>query len=891
MAGTSVLKLKVDDKEYNSSLKQAQQGMQRLEQALNDAGKSFKQVDKSVVDYVRGIGQMEAQSKTARGRISEMSNAFVELSLQYKNMSDEVKSSDVGKALAESMVQLKQRTVNAKSELEGLNKELNNVKSPDVKGSGLLSGLGGAFGKYGQVVDTIGSKLGIAGNLTSMLTSKTALLTAGIGAATTVVAAGAKAWADYNDQLSRRDNATMVTTGLKGDEADRMTDAMTSVAKVYNVDFREAINAANTLMTQFGLSGDEAIQLIRDGMQGMIEGDGPKLLSMIQQYAPSFRDAGISASQLVAIIHNSEGGIFTDQNMNAIVMGIKNIRLMTNSTSEALAKLGIDGEVMTQKLNDGSMTIFEALSKVSQAIEKTGSGSQAAGEVMQTVFGRQGAAAGTKLGEAIATLNTNLEETKYQTGEVGEATAELEIATNNLNSAIRDCFGWDGWKEMSTGLKTDFAEGLTTILKLVTKIKKIWGSIQWTVGQYNPQGDGSDEIVWPEESETTAPYNPSSSIIADSKRKIAEAKRRLRSSRSSGGGGRGGRGGGGHTGGGTNPVEGSIDWQAKKVQDLQKAWRAAANDDSRRKIKAELDAQQNILEKMEGNQKSVLTQSTSRTELQVLQDQLRTVKEFQGAYGKATEEWKEAQKEINDITNHIIALNDNTLDLFNKPAAITADSVKSATTISKKDLEGLQLSYDRATSTTSLDDNIEVAQDIISGMSQVASGLQQMGVQLPEGVQKIIGFGQGLLSVIQGVKAVYDIFNTITATTQIASETANTTAMVGLTAAVIANTTALYANTAVGAIPFFKNGGIVPHAAAGYRVPGNDYADMTPIMVSSGEVILNKAQQGNLLSQMQQARDSDHGEIVARLSGEDILLVANRHLRRTGKGELVTWKS
>ena len=73
MAGTSVLKLKVDDKEYNSSLKQAQQGMQHLEQALKDAGKSFKQVDKSVVDYVRGIGQMEAQSKTARGRISEMS--------------------------------------------------------------------------------------------------------------------------------------------------------------------------------------------------------------------------------------------------------------------------------------------------------------------------------------------------------------------------------------------------------------------------------------------------------------------------------------------------------------------------------------------------------------------------------------------------------------------------------------------------------------------------------------------------------------------------------------------------------------------------------------------------------------------------------------------------
>ena len=141
MAGTSVLKLKVDDKEYNSSLKQAQQGTQHLEQALKDAGKSFTQVDKSVVDYVRGIGQMEAQSKTARGRISEMSSAFIELSLQYKNMSDEVKSSDVGKALAESMQQLKQRTIDAKNELENLNNELNNVKMPEVNagGGGLFS--------------------------------------------------------------------------------------------------------------------------------------------------------------------------------------------------------------------------------------------------------------------------------------------------------------------------------------------------------------------------------------------------------------------------------------------------------------------------------------------------------------------------------------------------------------------------------------------------------------------------------------------------------------------------------------------------------------------------------------------------------------------------------
>lgn len=147
MAGTSVLKLKVDDKEYNASLKQAQQGMLHLEKALQNAGKSFSQVDKSVVNYVRGIGQMEAQSKTAKGRISEMSNAFVELSMRYNKMSDDVKRSDVGKALAESMETLKQRTIGAKQELEKLNQEISGSGSSSsgggLFGGGLLSGLGG----------------------------------------------------------------------------------------------------------------------------------------------------------------------------------------------------------------------------------------------------------------------------------------------------------------------------------------------------------------------------------------------------------------------------------------------------------------------------------------------------------------------------------------------------------------------------------------------------------------------------------------------------------------------------------------------------------------------------------------------------------------------------
>ena len=431
MAKDSILRLRVESSEYDAKLKRATEGLQHMAKAAHDMGGQLANAEKDEVAFIRGMGQMNTVSKTAAGGVREMESSLKAMTLTYKQMSDYEKQGDIGKALAASMSDLKGRLITAKQALFETEKEMAKLNQ-QVKDS--LN----PMGQFGGMIDQLGNKVGITGNLSEILTSKTALLTSGIGAGVAIIGKATEAWASYNAELAKQDQITTVTTGLKGEDANRMTDQARALSDTYNVDFREAINAANTLMTQFGQTGDQAMSLIRDGMQGMIQGDGPKLLSMIQQYAPAFRDAGVSASQLVAVIQNSEGGIFTDQNMNAIVMGIKNIRLMTNATSEALGKLGIDGEEMTRKLNDGSMSIFDALKKVAQAVEGTSSSSKAAGEVMQQVFGRQGAMAGTKLGEAIASLNLNLEETKRQTGEVGKAYDDLYDANVRLNTAIRD---------------------------------------------------------------------------------------------------------------------------------------------------------------------------------------------------------------------------------------------------------------------------------------------------------------------------------------------------------------------------------------------------------------------------------------------------------------------
>ena len=450
MADT-IVRLKVESSEYDSKIKRAQQGLLALEESLKKTGKSFNDASQDQVAYTRALGQMATVSTTTKGKINELTSAFTELSLQYKRLTDEEKKGDYGRALQSSLDQLKGRINDAKGQLSEIGKELNTTAK---EGNNLDSVLG-----------MLGNKFGVNAEMLKGLTSGSIAYTAALGGLITAVAMATKEWAAYNDELAKQTQITTVTTGVGGDEADRITSAARAISKTYGVDFREVINAANTLMTQFGKSSTEALSVIRAGMQGMIQGDGPKLLSMIQQFAPSFRDAGVSASELVAVIQNSEGGLFTDQNMQAIVMGMRNIRLMTKGTSSALAQLGIDGQKMTQQLSDGSIDVFDALRQVASQLKNVDSNSQTAGQVMQAVFGRAGTMSGLKLAEAIETLNTNLTETQRQTGEVGESLSELERANERLENSFNKLLKVDKWDVFINKMKIEWVDTLNTVVQ------------------------------------------------------------------------------------------------------------------------------------------------------------------------------------------------------------------------------------------------------------------------------------------------------------------------------------------------------------------------------------------------------------------------------------------
>ena len=154
-----ITRLKVESSEYDAKIKRAAQGIAHLERSLKSSGKSFADASRQETEYVRALGQMETVSSTAKGKINELTQAFTELSMMYKQMSDQEKQSPIGQALSQSLDQLKGRINETKGQLSEVNKELGNTASEGSATGGVLEQLAGKFGMSTKEAGLLGAAL------------------------------------------------------------------------------------------------------------------------------------------------------------------------------------------------------------------------------------------------------------------------------------------------------------------------------------------------------------------------------------------------------------------------------------------------------------------------------------------------------------------------------------------------------------------------------------------------------------------------------------------------------------------------------------------------------------------------------------------------------------
>ena len=158
----SIVRLRVDTKDYDANIKTARQGLLQMEQACRKVGGTFEYVEKAELEYVRALGQMETKSQSVKGKIGELTAAYTDLRAEYNRMTDAEKSSEFGKALNSSLEQMKGRIADNRQEFQNISGEIGNT-------SGVLDQLSSAFGvnigqltKFGGLVGVATTALGVA---------------------------------------------------------------------------------------------------------------------------------------------------------------------------------------------------------------------------------------------------------------------------------------------------------------------------------------------------------------------------------------------------------------------------------------------------------------------------------------------------------------------------------------------------------------------------------------------------------------------------------------------------------------------------------------------------------------------------------------------------------
>ena len=159
-------------------------------------------------------------------------------------------------------------------------------------------------------------------------------------------------------------------TGLTGDALEEATDAALVLNNVLGYEVSESSRTAGALMKNFGVSAQEAYNLIAIGAQNGADKNGD-LLDVLNEYSAQYSALGLSAEEFVSsLVDGAEAGVFSVDKVGDAVKEF-NIRAKDGSdtTAEAFELLGMNADVMSEKFAAGGDTARTAFFEVVNALE------------------------------------------------------------------------------------------------------------------------------------------------------------------------------------------------------------------------------------------------------------------------------------------------------------------------------------------------------------------------------------------------------------------------------------------------------------------------------------------------------------------------------------------
>lgn len=908
-----ITRLKVESTQFDSKVKRASQELLNLEKTLNGTGKSFATADKSTVQMARDLGKMETVSRTTKGKINELSNAFVELSAQYSRLSDKEKQSPFGKALSKSLDDLKSRVKNAKSELAGFQSELSGTTKQGGNLGGLVDGLAAKFGMSASTFTGVGAAV------------------AGVGAAFKLASDNVALAMNFEKSMSMLSSLT----GKTGKDLETLKEYAIELGSTSTLTASQVADAFRLIGSQQPqlLESSQALKDVTKNAITLSEAAGIDLATASQTLSTSINQMGGDSSNaarfvnvLAAASQKGAGDIawlgeaITKSGTTAKMVGTSYEELVANL--EQLAQAGFDASTAGTALRSiivnlekkGTNDLKPSVVGLTEAFENLGKKHLTVAEMSELV--------GKMFGAQAAVLADNATKAKeLQTAITGTNTAEEQAKTNtdNLDGALKSLSSaWEGLNlhvNSSNGALKQFIDWCASAIRMVDSLGTAAGRAQLAMSKLGGSGKVDKQISYLGGSNykdavyknTVANYNkdilklqnemnklPQGPIVnlmphEQAKRKtlqaaidatvkmrddyITRAKQVISGKQpakvevpvemeptSGGGGGKGGKGK--KTGGKTGVANVVTEEQqiSKTIQALTTEY-ISASEERRAAIKSEIQ----VLQQRNEEIKKLKDEALGKTYTPVVdvKQQAQGVSVMGG---------------LPNIGEGLISVM-SPLEAMNQKAEYLADQMKNAASpeqweILNNELQKVKANIEEFKGNGASKTQARDAQDMQKSWQAAAGAISSVGSalqQVEDPAAKVMGIiAQAIANVALGFA-------------QATAAPATTSAGVfGWIAAAVAGTATMISTIA--SIKSATSGNF----AEGGIIPGNSYSgdNVRAYGLNSGELILSKSQQNSIADQLQ-GGGLGNLQLSAVIDAEQIRMVLNNRGRRTGRGEYI----
>ena len=449
--------------------------------AVGEVVKEYKENVRGLSKEVQNNIKVEREQQgSLRALRAELSNCVKE----YDSLSKAERESSTGKAMADHINAISAELKEAEEKTSRFYRSVGSYENSIKNALGLNNKFADSLLAIGKQSNSIPGMLSSAGTaatafakaLMGLMTNPIFLALAGVVGAGTAF----KWFFDYNKGIEEATRLTKEFLGLTGNELKAMRSEIQATADTFGKDYIDVLKAVDNIVSQYGISAQEALKVVNDGFVAGADLSG-NMLSQIERYSASFHDAGIGAQELVTILAQTRSGIFSEKGVDLIETASKKIREMSIATTSSLDAIGISSKQVEADLRTGAKSTFDVIREISAKLKTLPQDSREVGSVLKDVFGKQGASGGLKMIESLSTMSTKIEDVKAVTGEYGKEQEKQLKATAELNATMSALFDMSekGFGEMLLKLKTMAAEGLTAVLKGLVKI------INYLVDVYN----------------------------------------------------------------------------------------------------------------------------------------------------------------------------------------------------------------------------------------------------------------------------------------------------------------------------------------------------------------------------------------------------------------------